>query len=128
MYNLGVIRFVRVDYGDYGRKMVKGVLVKIHGFNFLVDFVVIDYANEGEPSIVFGRNFLVTTKCKGYFGLGEIRIDLTMLEAERDIDNFLVNLVEDIDEVGCASSELVKMGKATRNKNLNVNKLTPPAI
>ncbi|GKC00128.1 DNA-directed DNA polymerase, partial [Tanacetum coccineum] len=106
---LGKLGFVRVDYGDYSRRMVKEVRIEIHGFNFLVDFVVIDYANEGLPSIVFGRNFLVTTKCKGYFGLGEIRIDLTMLEAERDIDNLLVNLVEDMDEVGCASSELVKM-------------------
>ncbi|GJR01353.1 hypothetical protein Tco_0524337 [Tanacetum coccineum] len=33
--------FVRVDYGDYGRKMVKEVRVEIHGFTFLVDFFVI---------------------------------------------------------------------------------------
>nr|GEW92888.1 hypothetical protein [Tanacetum cinerariifolium] len=36
--------------------------------------------------------------------------------------------LEDIDEVGRASSKLVKMGKATRNKSLNVNKLTPPTL
>ncbi|GKG39386.1 retrovirus-related pol polyprotein from transposon TNT 1-94, partial [Tanacetum coccineum] len=94
---LGKLGFVRVNYGDYGRKMVKEVRVEIHGFNFLVDFVVIDYANEGEPSVVFGRDFLVTTKCKVDFVLGEMCIDLTMLEEERDIDDLLVSLVEDMD-------------------------------
>ncbi|GJY58073.1 hypothetical protein Tco_0457965, partial [Tanacetum coccineum] len=33
--------FVRVDYGDYGRKVVKEVRVEIHGFTFLVEFVMI---------------------------------------------------------------------------------------
>ncbi|GJW78912.1 hypothetical protein Tco_0140594 [Tanacetum coccineum] len=51
--------FVRVDYGKYERKMVKEVRMEIHGFTFLVDFVVIGYANEGEPSVLFGRDFLV---------------------------------------------------------------------
>nr|GEY70866.1 hypothetical protein [Tanacetum cinerariifolium] len=44
---LGKLGFVRLDYGNYGRRMVKEVRIMIHGFNFLVDFVVIDYANEG---------------------------------------------------------------------------------
>ncbi|GKE96043.1 hypothetical protein Tco_1580898, partial [Tanacetum coccineum] len=35
--------FVRVDYGDYRRKMGKEVRVEIHGFIFLVDFVVIGW-------------------------------------------------------------------------------------
>ncbi|GJS97861.1 hypothetical protein Tco_0819031 [Tanacetum coccineum] len=87
--------FVRVDYGDYGRKMVKEVRVEIHGFTFLIDFVVIG-------------------------------IDLTMLEEERDIDALLVELVENIEEVGSSNRELVKMVKASRNKGHNVNKLTPP--
>nr|GEX50805.1 hypothetical protein [Tanacetum cinerariifolium] len=38
--------FVRVDHGKYKRKMVKEVHVEIHGFMFLVDFVVIGYANK----------------------------------------------------------------------------------
>ncbi|GJZ09162.1 hypothetical protein Tco_0543445 [Tanacetum coccineum] len=78
--------FAWVDYGDYGRKMVKQVRVEIHGFTFLVYFVVIGYANEGEPSVIFGRDFFVTTKSKDDFDVGEIRIDLTMLEEERDTD------------------------------------------
>ncbi|GJZ77959.1 hypothetical protein Tco_0642631 [Tanacetum coccineum] len=46
-----MLGFVRVDYGKYGRKMVKEVHVEIHGFIFLVDFVVIGYANEGDPLV-----------------------------------------------------------------------------
>nr|GEY23809.1 hypothetical protein [Tanacetum cinerariifolium] len=43
---------------DYGRKMVNGVNVEIHGVKFKADFVVLDYVNEEEPSMVFGRDFL----------------------------------------------------------------------
>ncbi|GJX00916.1 hypothetical protein Tco_0184829 [Tanacetum coccineum] len=95
--------FMRIDYGDYGRKTVMEVCVEIHGFVFLVDFVVIGYANKGE-----------------------MRIDLTMLEEERDLDDLLVELVETMEEVGSSSGELVKMGKASRNKGHYLNKLTPP--
>nr|GEY61052.1 hypothetical protein [Tanacetum cinerariifolium] len=64
---LGKLGFVRLNYGEYGRRMVKEACVEIHGFTFLVDFVVIDYADEGEPPVMFERDFLVTTKCKiGY--------------------------------------------------------------
>ncbi|GKE37336.1 hypothetical protein Tco_1460741, partial [Tanacetum coccineum] len=122
---LDKLGFVRIDYGDYGRKMWKDVRVEIYGFIFLVDFVVIGYVNEGEPSVIFGRDSLVTTKSKVDFGLGEMRIDLTMLEEERDIDALLVELVETMDEVRSTSGELVKLGQAIQNKNHNVNKLTP---
>nr|GEW57633.1 hypothetical protein [Tanacetum cinerariifolium] len=117
--------FVRVDYEDYRRKMVKEVRVEIHGFTFLVDFVVIGYADEGEPSVIFGRDFLVTTKSKVDFGSGEMRIDLTMLEEERDMNALLIELVEHMEEVGSSNRDLVKMGKASRIKGHNVNKLTP---
>ncbi|GKA30942.1 hypothetical protein Tco_0717247, partial [Tanacetum coccineum] len=85
------------------------------------------YANEGEPSIIFGRDFLVTTKSKVNFGLGEMRIDLTMLEEKGYIDVLLIELVETMDEVGSTSGEILKMGKASQNKNHHVNKLTPPS-
>ncbi|GKB86375.1 hypothetical protein Tco_0958647 [Tanacetum coccineum] len=52
-------------------------------------FVRAGYANEGEPLVFFGRDFLVTTKNKVDFGVGEMQIDLTMLEKERDIDALL---------------------------------------
>nr|GEV25374.1 hypothetical protein [Tanacetum cinerariifolium] len=51
----------KVD-GDYGRKMVNDVIVEIHEVKFKADFVVLDYVNGEEPSILFGRDFLATTK------------------------------------------------------------------
>nr|GEV22847.1 hypothetical protein [Tanacetum cinerariifolium] len=114
--------FVRVDYGDHRRKIVKEVRVEIHGFTFLVDFAVIRYANEGEPSMIFGRDFLVTLKSKVDFGIG----DFTMLEEERDLDVLLEGLVENVEDVGSSNGELVKIRKASRNKGHNFNKLTPP--
>nr|GEW88335.1 hypothetical protein [Tanacetum cinerariifolium] len=85
--------FMRVDYGDYGRK--------------------------GEPSVLFGRDFLVTSKSKVDFRMGEMRIDITMLEEERDMDSLLLGMVENIEEVGSSNGELVKTGKASRNKGHN---------
>nr|GEX28063.1 hypothetical protein [Tanacetum cinerariifolium] len=91
--------FIRVDYGKYGRKMVKEVRVENHGFTFLVDFVVIGYANEGEHLVIFGRYFLVTLKSKVDFGICEIRINLTKLEEEKEFDAMLEGLVEKVEEV-----------------------------
>ncbi|GJX51373.1 hypothetical protein Tco_0278218 [Tanacetum coccineum] len=45
---LSTIGLIRLDYGHYGRKMVKDVRVEIHGYDFHVDFVVLEYVNEGE--------------------------------------------------------------------------------
>ncbi|GKC25124.1 retrovirus-related pol polyprotein from transposon TNT 1-94 [Tanacetum coccineum] len=98
--------FVRIDYSDYRTRMVRDARVVMHGFTFLIDFDVIEYANEGYPSIVFGRDFLVTTKSKVDFGIGEIRIDLTMLEEEKDMGIFLEELDEIMEEVGSTSEEL----------------------
>nr|GEW69601.1 hypothetical protein [Tanacetum cinerariifolium] len=95
-------------------------------FTFLVDFVIIGYANEGETLAIFRRDFFVTTKSKVDFCEREIRINLTMIEEEMDIDALLVELVENMEEVRSLNGELVKMGKASRNKGHNVNKLTPP--
>ncbi|GKC39406.1 putative ribonuclease H-like domain-containing protein [Tanacetum coccineum] len=111
--------FVHVSIRDYGRKMVNDVNVEIHGVKFKADFVVLDYANRGEPSIMFGRDFLATTKSQVDFGLGEIKMNLTMFEEV----NSVIDLLE---EIGSSSEEVVKMGKANRNKGYNINKLTPP--
>ncbi|GKD18671.1 reverse transcriptase domain-containing protein, partial [Tanacetum coccineum] len=86
----------------------------------------IGYAKEGEPLVIFGRDFLVTSKSRVDFGIGEMHIDLTMLEEMKDIDIMLDALIENLEEVGSSNGDLVKMGKASRNKNNNVNKLTPP--
>ncbi|GKC86290.1 hypothetical protein Tco_1142007 [Tanacetum coccineum] len=64
------IGFVHVNISNYGRKMVNDVDVEIHGVKFKADFVVLEYVNKGEPSIVFGRDFLATTKSQVDFGLG----------------------------------------------------------
>ncbi|GJV34566.1 hypothetical protein Tco_1394966 [Tanacetum coccineum] len=113
------IGFLHVILSDYGRKMVNDVNVEIHGVKFKADFVVLDYVNEGEPSILFGRDFLATTKSQVDFGLGEIRMNLTKFKEGIDV----IDLLE---EVGSSSEEVVKMGKANRNKGYNINKLTPP--
>ncbi|GKA87096.1 hypothetical protein Tco_0808807 [Tanacetum coccineum] len=86
---------------------------------FKADFVVLDYVNEGEPSILIGRDFLVTTKSQVDFGLGEIRMNLTKFKEGIDV----IDLLE---EVGSSSGEVVQMGKENRNKGYNINKLTPP--
>nr|GEU46580.1 hypothetical protein [Tanacetum cinerariifolium] len=111
--------FTHVSLSDYGRKMVNDVIVETHGVKFKADFVVLDYVNEEEHSIVFGRDFSVTTKSQVDFGLGEIRMNLTMFKLGIDV----IDLLE---EVGSSSEEVVKMGKANRNKGYNINKLTPP--
>ncbi|GJZ95414.1 hypothetical protein Tco_0667748 [Tanacetum coccineum] len=113
------IGFVHVSLRDYGRKMVNDVNVEIHGVKFKADFIILDYVNKGEPSILFGRDFLATTKSQFDFGLGEIRMNLTKFKEGIDV----IDLLE---EVGSSGEEVVKMGKANRNKDYNINKLTPP--
>ncbi|GJT31769.1 putative reverse transcriptase domain-containing protein [Tanacetum coccineum] len=97
------------------RKMVNDVNVEIHGVKFKADFNVLYYVNEGEPSIMFGRDFLVTTKSQVDFGLGEIRMNLTKFKEGIEV----IDLTE---EVGSSSKEVVKMGKANRNKGYNITK------
>ncbi|GJZ18538.1 hypothetical protein Tco_0554661 [Tanacetum coccineum] len=116
---LGNMGFVRVNFSDNGRKMMNDVNVEIHGVKFKADFVVLDYVNEGEPSIMFGRDFLATTKSQVDFGLGEIRINLTKFKEG-------IKVIDLLEEVGSSSEEVVKMGKANCNKGYNINKLTPP--
>nr|GFA52890.1 hypothetical protein [Tanacetum cinerariifolium] len=111
--------FMHVSLSDYGRKMVNDVIVEIHWVKFKADFVVLDYVNEVEPSILFRREFLATTKIQVNLRLGEIRMNLTKFEQGIDV----IDLSE---EVGSSSEEVIKIGKANRNKVNNINKLTPP--
>nr|GEU39363.1 hypothetical protein [Tanacetum cinerariifolium] len=110
--------FVHVSLTDYGRKMANDVIVEIHGVKFKADFVVLDYVNKEEPSILFRRDLLAITKSQVNFGLGEIRMNITKFEQGIDV----IYLSE---EVGSLSEEVVKMGKANRDKGYNSNKLTP---
>nr|GEU46576.1 hypothetical protein [Tanacetum cinerariifolium] len=95
--------FVYVNFSNYGRKMINDVNVEIHGVKFKADFVVLDYVNEEEPSIVFGRDFLVTTKSQVDFELGEIRINLTKLKEGIEV----IDLTE---EVGAQEEKLSRWG------------------
>nr|GEU38075.1 hypothetical protein [Tanacetum cinerariifolium] len=113
------IGFAHVSLSDYGRKMVNDVIIEIHKVKFKADFVVLDYVNEKEPSILFGKDFLATTISQVNFRLVDIIMNLTKFE--QGIDP--IDLSE---EVGSSSEEVVKMGKANRNKGYNINKLTPP--
>nr|GEY64490.1 integrase, catalytic region, zinc finger, CCHC-type, peptidase aspartic, catalytic [Tanacetum cinerariifolium] len=88
---------------------------------------IVDYVNEGEPSIVFGMSFLLTTNSQVDFELGEIRINITMLRINNDVDALLKNLLKNMVDISDASGERVKIGKATRLKNYIINKRTPPA-
>nr|GEY31003.1 hypothetical protein [Tanacetum cinerariifolium] len=103
------------------RKMVNDVNIEIHRVKFKAHFVVFDYANEGEPSIMFGRDFLETTKSQVDFGLGEVSMNLTMFEEV----NSVIDLLE---EVGSSSEEVVKMGKANRNKGYKELKESKPIL
>ncbi|GJW10899.1 chlorophyll A/B binding protein of LHCII type 1-like protein [Tanacetum coccineum] len=90
-------------------------------FNYMTeerfDRLVIGYANEGEPSVIFGRDILVTSKSKVDFGTGKMRIDLTMLEEMKDIDVMLDALVENSEEV-----EKVKEALDRKYKELEESK------
>nr|GEW25285.1 hypothetical protein [Tanacetum cinerariifolium] len=79
--------FVHVSLSDYDKKMVNDVNVEIHGVKFKANFVVLDYVNEGEPSILFGRDFLATTKSQVDFGLGEIRLNVNKFKEGIDVIN-----------------------------------------
>ncbi|GKC07100.1 hypothetical protein Tco_0998710, partial [Tanacetum coccineum] len=116
---LGNMGFVRVNFSGYGRKMMNDVNVEIHEVKFKADFVVLDYVNKGEPSIMFGMDFLATTKSQVDFELGEIKINLTKFKEG-------IKVIDLLEEVGSSSEEVVKTGKANRNKSYNINKLTPP--
>nr|GEX18591.1 copia protein [Tanacetum cinerariifolium] len=105
---------------EYGKEDAELDMAK--SYNYITNemlgkllFVRLDYGKYGEPFILFGRDFLVTTKCKVDFGLGETLIDLTMLKEERDIDALLVSLVEDIDEEKLIENDLPKKMCDPRN-------------
>nr|GEX83584.1 hypothetical protein [Tanacetum cinerariifolium] len=72
---LNTLGYVRLDYDDYGKKPVKEIRVGVN-------------------------SFLLTIKSQSDFGLGAMRIDVTMLKEDKDVDTLLVNLLEDMIEVG----------------------------
>nr|GEW03132.1 hypothetical protein [Tanacetum cinerariifolium] len=57
----------------------------------------------GFVQVDYGKDFLVTSKSRGDFGIGEMRTDLTMLKEMKEIDAMLDALVENLEEV-CSSN------------------------
>ncbi|GJX63582.1 putative ribonuclease H-like domain-containing protein [Tanacetum coccineum] len=89
------------------RKMVNDVNVEIHGVKFKADFVVL-ICYWGEPSIMSGRDFLVTTKSQVDFGLGEIRMNLTKFkEGIEVIDHLKRRKVEEISPISAIPPQLI---------------------
>lgn len=105
---------------------MKGVRVNIHGHIFKFDFVVVEYTNADEPEVIFGRDFLVTTKCTLDFALGELRINISDLEEGKGANEMLVDVCESMEKIKEGRDEICKMGKANRNKT-PLNKLTQPS-
>ena len=76
-----------------------------------------DYVETTDPSVVFGRNFLIATKCTIDFGLGEMQVKVGELQDDKDVDWLLEQIIEVCDEdCNIESTEMVKMGKASRLK------------
>ena len=109
---LGKLGFVRLDYESYGRKIVRDVKVNIHGHVFKIDFVVLEYGNVDEPEVMFGRNFMVKTKCRVDFAMGEMRID---------VDDDMVEKKE-------GRGEIVKWERLIARKHHLTNLPNPPPI
>ncbi|GKC44658.1 hypothetical protein Tco_1062380 [Tanacetum coccineum] len=80
------------------------------------DFIVVNYLNDGEPSIVFRRSFLVTTKSRVDFEIGEMRVDVTMLKEEMDIDTLLIILWRIWTKLEIQVESLLKWERPTASK------------
>nr|GEW86025.1 hypothetical protein [Tanacetum cinerariifolium] len=61
--------------------------------------------DDGESAMKFSRYY---EESSGLF-LGEMRIDITMLKEDKDVDTLLANLMEDMVEVRNTSGELIKI-------------------
>nr|GEU73405.1 hypothetical protein [Tanacetum cinerariifolium] len=68
-------------------------------------FVQVDYGKYGERWLE--RDFLLTSKSRVDSGIGEMRIDLTMLEEMNDIDVILDKLVENLEDVELEESKTI---------------------
>ncbi|GKE51609.1 hypothetical protein Tco_1486765 [Tanacetum coccineum] len=88
---------VHVSLSDYGRKTANDVNVEIHEEKFKADFVVLDYVNEGESSILNSTNlyhFTITDipspnpKAKGEHERGKERLNKKEFSEEDKVGIF----------------------------------------
>ena len=75
---------------------------------------------------IFVRDFIVTTNCTVDFALSELRINITDLEEEKEVDEMIAELCEVMEEKKEGKEEVCKMRKANRKKG-TLNKLTQPS-
>nr|GEV25890.1 hypothetical protein [Tanacetum cinerariifolium] len=66
----------KFEVDKYGRRIVTNAQIEIHGYKFAMDLVVDEYEGTEEPSVVFGRDFLLATKCTLNFRLGNMQINI----------------------------------------------------
>nr|GEV95451.1 ribonuclease H-like domain-containing protein [Tanacetum cinerariifolium] len=71
------IGFMQVSISDYGRKKVNDVNLEIHGVKFKVDFVVLDYTNEGNLLLFVLGLFTEDEATHQLFGVhfGKLEVD-----------------------------------------------------
>ncbi|GKA54554.1 hypothetical protein Tco_0753503 [Tanacetum coccineum] len=90
----------KFDVDKYGRRIVTNAQIEIHGYNFRMDLVVDEYEGTTEPSMVFGRDFLLATKCTMNFGLGEMQINIGELIYDKDVDWLLEQMLKECGDEG----------------------------
>ncbi|GJS36230.1 hypothetical protein Tco_0534612 [Tanacetum coccineum] len=76
---------------------------KIHGYKFGMDLVMDEYEGNTEPSVVFGRDFLLATKCTINFGLGGMQINIGELQDEKDAYWLLEQMLKECREKGVST-------------------------
>nr|GEV56914.1 hypothetical protein [Tanacetum cinerariifolium] len=108
---------VIVNEGSHRVVVFKKAHPRAYSKPFTRFFLPCDVDGQGEPSVIFGRDFLVTSKSRVDFRIGKMRIDLTMLQEMKDVDVMLDAMVENLEEV-----EKVKEESDRKYKELEESK------
>ncbi|GKF83210.1 hypothetical protein Tco_0244866, partial [Tanacetum coccineum] len=90
----------KFDVDKYGRRIVSNTQIEIHGYKFGMDLVVDEYKGTEEPSVVFGRDFLLATKCTLNFRLGETQINIGRLQDDKDVDWLFKQMLKECGDEG----------------------------
>ena len=94
--------------------VIEDVLVKVHHFTFLSDFVVIDIEEDVEIPLILGRPFMLTVSCVVDMGKGKLemgiddqKIKFDLFDAEKHLlDRNVHSKVEEL------KNKMVMMAKA----------------
>ena len=85
--------------------VVEDVLVKIHQFTFLVDFVIMDIEEDANISLILGRPFMLTAKCVVDMGNGNLEMSV---EDQKVIFNLFEAIKHPSDNKTCFKVETVE--------------------